>query len=72
MNRCHFEGNKTGLVLSGGLFKNSFQVGVIEALMERGFDPQVVVGVSSGAWNGACLVAGQLNKMNVRSALWFW
>lgn len=63
MNQLSSGKGKTGLVLSGGLFRNAFQVGVIEGLMERGFDPQVVVGVSSGAWNGACLVAGQLEKM---------
>lgn len=54
---------RLGLVLGGGLFRCSFQVGVIEALVERGFRPQVVVGVSSGAWNAACLVAGQAHRM---------
>lgn len=51
------------LVLSGGLFRNAFQVGVLEALHERGFRPDLVIGVSSGAWNGACLVADQLDQM---------
>ncbi|MFQ5523501.1 MAG: patatin-like phospholipase family protein [Acidimicrobiia bacterium] len=55
------------LVLSGGLFRNAFQVGVLEALHERGFQPDLVIGVSSGAWNGACLVADQLDQMRV-----FW
>lgn len=51
------------LVLSGGLFRNAFQVGVLEALHARGFRPELVIGVSSGAWNGACLVAGQIGLM---------
>lgn len=54
---------KIGLVLSGGLFRSAFQVGVLEALSERKFQPQVIVGVSSGAWNGACLVTGQVGLM---------
>ncbi|MFQ5752577.1 MAG: patatin-like phospholipase family protein, partial [bacterium] len=55
--------NKIGLVLSGGIFRSAFQVGVLEALQERNFRPQVIVGVSSGAWNGACLAAGQIRLM---------
>lgn len=53
----------SALVLSGGLFRNAFQVGVIEALHARGFRPDVVIGVSSGAWNAACLAAGQVDLM---------
>lgn len=55
--------DKVGLVLSGGLFRNAFQVGALEALYERNFQPDVIVGVSSGAWNGACLAAGQIKLM---------
>lgn len=54
---------KIGLVLSGGIFRNAFQVGVLEALYERNFRPNIIVGVSSGAWNGACMVAGQMKLM---------
>ncbi|MFQ5558628.1 MAG: patatin-like phospholipase family protein [Acidimicrobiales bacterium] len=54
---------ETALVLGGGIFRNAFQVGALEALHRRGFRPQLVIGVSSGAWNGACLVAGQIDQM---------
>lgn len=54
---------RIGLVLSGGIFRSAFQVGVLEALHARNFRPQVIVGVSSGAWNGACLAAGQIRLM---------
>lgn len=55
--------DKVGLALSGGVFRSAFQVGVLEALHERNFQPKVIVGVSSGAWNGACLVTGQIKLM---------
>lgn len=52
-----------GLVLSGGFLRGAFQVGVIEALHARGVRPRVVVGVSSGAWNAACVATGQIRVM---------
>ncbi|MFQ5639253.1 MAG: patatin-like phospholipase family protein [bacterium] len=63
MQPHNFDKDKIGLVLSGGIFRSAFQVGVLEALHERHFRPQVIVGVSSGAWNGACLAAGQTRLM---------
>jgi predicted acylesterase/phospholipase RssA len=63
MQSLHSDKDRIGLVLSGGLFRSAFQVGVVNALYERKFQPQVIVGVSSGAWNGACLVTGQLRLM---------
>ena len=53
----------TGLVLSGGFLRGAFQVGVIEALHARGIRFPVVVGVSSGAWNAACIATGQIGEM---------
>ena len=52
-----------GLVLSGGFLRSAFQVGVIEALHASGIRFDVVVGVSSGAWNAACVAAGQIGEM---------
>ena len=52
-----------GLVLSGGFLRGAFQVGVIEALHAQGVRFPVVVGVSSGAWNAACVATGQIGEM---------
>lgn len=52
-----------GLVLSGGFLRGAFQVGVLEALHERGHRFPVVIGVSSGAWNAACVATGQIGEM---------
>jgi len=50
-------------VLSGGFLRGAFQVGVIEVLDSIGMRFDLVIGVSSGAWNAACLVAGQVAEM---------
>jgi len=52
-----------GLVLSGGFLRGAFQVGVIEALHARGLCFGLVAGVSSGAWNAACVATGQVQEM---------
>lgn len=44
---------KTALVLSGGGIKGAYEAGVIRALAEAGIVPDVIVGVSAGALNGA-------------------
>lgn len=44
---------KIGLVLSGGGVKGIAHIGVIEALLQRDIEPQVVSGVSAGAIVGA-------------------
>ena len=43
----------TAFVLSGGASLGSIQVGMLEALYERGIRPDVIVGTSAGALNGA-------------------
>ena len=53
----------SGLVLSGGFLRGAFQVGVVEALHARGHRFDLVVGVSSGAWNAACVATGQVAEM---------
>ena len=50
-------------MLSGGFLRSAFQVGVIEALHARGLRFEVVVGVSSGAWNAACVATDQVHEM---------
>ena len=44
---------KTAFVLSGGASHGAIQVGMLEALYERGIEPDLVVGTSAGALNGA-------------------
>ena len=36
------------LVLAGGSVKGAFQAGVMKAMMERGYQPDAVYGVSAG------------------------
>jgi predicted acylesterase/phospholipase RssA len=43
----------TAFVLSGGGARGALQVGALRALLEHGEHPDVVVGTSIGAWNGA-------------------
>lgn len=44
------------LVLSGGSVKGAYQAGVIKALAEKGFTPDVIYGISAGSLNAAFLV----------------
>jgi NTE family protein len=44
---------KTAFVLSGGASHGAIQVGMLEALYERGITPDLIVGTSAGALNGA-------------------
>ena len=47
------------LVLSGGGGRGAYQVGVCEVLAEKGWTPDVILGNSIGATNGAILAAPQ-------------
>ncbi|GAB3892990.1 hypothetical protein GCM10028803_06610 [Larkinella knui] len=44
------------LVLGGGSLKGAFQAGAIQAILETGFEPEVIYGVSVGSLNAAFLV----------------
>ena len=44
-------------VLSGGAALGASQVGMLRALLERGIQPDLVVGTSIGAWNGLWIAA---------------
>lgn len=46
------------LVLSGGGGRGAYHVGVLRYLEERGWEPDVIVGTSIGAVNGAALASG--------------
>ncbi|MCE7066810.1 patatin-like phospholipase family protein [Dyadobacter sp. CY326] len=49
------------LVLGGGSMKGAFQVGVIQAVLENGFEPEMVYGISVGALN-ATFLANETGK----------
>lgn len=45
------------LVLGGGSLKGAWQVGAIQAILETGFTPEMIYGISAGALNSSFLVA---------------
>lgn len=53
---------KQAIALSGGGAKGAYELGAWEALSETGFSPQIVTGTSIGAFNGALMVQGDLDK----------
>jgi NTE family protein len=53
--RAKQEKNKVAFVLSGGGNLGAVQVGMLRALLERGITPDMIVGCSVGAINGAAL-----------------
>ncbi|EMR04789.1 patatin-like phospholipase family protein [Cesiribacter andamanensis] len=48
----------TGLVLSGGAYRGMGQVGALKALKERGVEPDILCGTSSGAINAVLYASG--------------
>jgi NTE family protein len=62
---------RTAFVLSGGGNQGVAQIGMLRALIERGIIPDVVVGCSAGALNGAALCyAPNLTGIARLSAVW--
>ena len=70
------------LVLAGGSVKGAFQAGVMKAMMERGYQPDAVYGVSAGSLNAAyfvnqlgmqALTGGPISFTDASQDLWdFW
>jgi len=54
----HSENRKRALVLSGGGGRGAYHVGVLRFLEEHEWQPDVVVGTSIGAVNGAAIASG--------------
>jgi NTE family protein len=50
-------GTRVAFVLGGGGHNGAYEVGMLRALLERGLSPDVVVGTSVGAFNGAAIAA---------------
>jgi NTE family protein len=62
---------RTAFVLSGGGNQGVAQVGMLRALLERGIVPDVVVGTSAGALNGAAVAyAPNLTGVAQLAAVW--
>src|SRR3954451_7631884 len=61
------DGNRTAFVLSGGGNQGVSQVGMLRALLERAIEPDVIIGTSVGALNGAAVatspVAAQVDHL---------
>jgi NTE family protein len=62
---------RTAFVLSGGGNQGVSQVGMLRALIERGIVPDVVIGTSAGALNGAAVAyAPNLTGVAQLAAVW--
>jgi predicted acylesterase/phospholipase RssA len=44
------------LVLGGGSLKGAFQAGAIQAILEAGFEPEAIYGISVGSLNAVFLI----------------
>ena len=65
------DGPRTAFVLSGGGNQGVSQVGMLRALFERGMVPDVVIGTSAGALNGAAVCyAPNLTGVAQLAAVW--
>lgn len=58
---------KRAVVLSGGGAKGGYQIGVWKVLRQMGFTPDIVVGTSVGALNGALMA---LNNFDAALDIW--
>lgn len=61
---------QTALILQGGGALGAFECGVVRALEERRIFPDVVAGVSIGAFNGAIIAANPRNATKALEAFW--
>jgi NTE family protein len=70
-DRARGAGPVTAFVLSGGGNQGVAQVGMLRALLERGITPDVVIGTSAGALNGAALATSPtVEKVDQLEAVW--
>lgn len=61
---------QTALVLQGGGALGAFECGVVRALEEEGIFPDVVAGVSIGAFNGAIIASNPRHATQALEAFW--
>lgn len=55
------QGPTIGLVLGGGAARGFAHIGVIRALIAKGFTPDIITGTSIGAVVGGCYAAGKID-----------
>ncbi|MGH2980347.1 MAG: patatin-like phospholipase family protein [Solirubrobacterales bacterium] len=63
---------QTAFVLSGGASLGAIQVGMLHALYEREIEPDLIVGASAGALNGAFIAARPQNLATVAELAEIW
>jgi NTE family protein len=63
---------RTAFVLSGGASLGAIQVGMLEALFERGVAPDLIVGTSAGAINGAFIASRDPTPETTRALAEVW
>lgn len=63
---------RIGLALGSGAARGCAHIGVIDALLEFGIEPQIICGTSIGALVGAAYVAGKLSEVRqwAEAATW--
>lgn len=61
---------QTALILQGGGALGAFECGVVKALEEEGIFPDVVAGVSIGAFNGAIIASNPRHAAPALEAFW--
>ena len=61
---------QTGLVLQGGGALGAFQCGVVRAMEEKGIHPDIVAGVSIGAFNAAIIAGNPKHPASALRAFW--
>jgi NTE family protein len=66
----HSAARRTAFVLGGGGVHGAAEVGMLQALAERGIVPDLVVGTSVGALNGAVLAAAPDTAVERLAHLW--
>ncbi len=64
-------GGRSAIVLGGGGVFGATQVGMLRALLESGFEPDLVIGTSVGALNGAAIAANPTTAgVDILADLW--
>jgi NTE family protein len=64
-------GGRSAIVLGGGGVFGATQVGMLRALLETGFTPDMVIGTSVGALNGAAIAANPTTAgVDILADLW--
>ena len=63
---------KVAFVLSGGASLGAIQVGMLRALYERDIAPDLIVGTSAGAFNGAYIASRPQTTVTAESLARIW